>query len=133
VTDAEGVEYLALDDVVRLHGRIFGVDADVARDQLRDPGALESAIARPANHAAYQGADLASQAAILAHGIAQSQCFLDGNKRTALVAMTTFLALNGWDVGLPDSRLADLILSFAHGVQAEELAAELRPSLNPRP
>jgi death-on-curing protein len=132
VTD-EGVDYLDLDDVIRLHGRIFGVEATIARDQLRDAGALESAIARPANHAAYQGADLASQAAILAHGIAQSQCFVDGNKRTALVAMTTFLALNGWDVGLPDSRLADLILGFAHDVQPEEMADELRPALTPRP
>ena len=66
----EGIDYLDLDDVIRLHGRIFGVAATVARDQLRDAGALESAIARPANHAAYQGADLAGQAAILAHGIA---------------------------------------------------------------
>lgn len=58
--------YLDLDDVIRIHGRIFGVSSTVARDQLRDAGALESAILRPMNHAAYQGADLASQAAVLA-------------------------------------------------------------------
>jgi prophage maintenance system killer protein len=34
------------------------------------------------------------QAAILAQGMAQSQSFVDGNKRTALLAMTTFLAVN---------------------------------------
>ncbi|MHB8509455.1 MAG: type II toxin-antitoxin system death-on-curing family toxin [Candidatus Dormibacteria bacterium] len=127
------VDYLDLDDVIRLHGLIFGVDGAVARDQLRDPGALESAINRPANHAAYQGADLASQAAVLAHGIAQSQCFLDGDKRTALIAMTTFPALNGWDVGVPDARLAELILGFAHGVRPDQMADELRPSLTTRP
>ena len=49
------------------------------------------------------------QAAILAHGIAQNQSFLDGNKRTAVIAMSTFLALNGWDVDVPNSRLAQLI------------------------
>jgi death-on-curing family protein len=89
---------LDLEDVIRIHGRIFDMDPAVARDQLRDPGALESALGRPQNHAAYQGADLAAQAAVLAHGVAQSQPFLDGNKRTALISMTTFLALNGWDV-----------------------------------
>jgi len=51
--------YLDLDDVIRIHGHIFGFNSTVARDQLRDPGALESAILRPRNLAAYQGADLA--------------------------------------------------------------------------
>lgn len=41
--------YLDLDDVIRIHGRIFGVSSTVARDQLRDAGALESAILRPRN------------------------------------------------------------------------------------
>ena len=124
--------YLDLDDVIRIHGRIFGVSSTGARDQLRDAGALESAIVRPANHAAYQGADLASQAAVLAHGVAQSQSFLDGNKRTALLAMTTFLALNGWEVVMPDERLAELILRYAHDLEPEEMANELRPLLVPR-
>ncbi len=132
MTDDEVVS-LDLDDIVRLHARIFQIDAVAARDRLRDTAALESALARPAHYAVYQGADLATQAAVLAHGIAQGQTFLDGNKRTAFIAMTTFLALNGCDVGLPDTRLADLILAFAHGVQPDELADALRPSLRPRP
>jgi len=35
--------YLDLDDVIRIHGRIFGVSSTVAWDQLPDPGVLESA------------------------------------------------------------------------------------------
>jgi hypothetical protein len=69
--------YLDVDDVVRLHARIFAIDVAAARDRLRDAGILESALARPINHATYEGADMAMQAAILAHGIAQSQSFLD--------------------------------------------------------
>lgn len=124
--------YLDLEDVIRIHGRIFDMDPAVARDRLRDPAALESALGRPQNHAAYQGADLAAQAAVLAHGVAQSQSFLDGNKRTALISMTTFLALNGWDVDLPDARLAALILGFAHGLGPDGIAEELRLSLTAR-
>ena len=127
-----GEVYLDLDDVIRLHGRIFGVSGTAARDQLRDPGGLESAVMRPINHAAYQGADLASQAAVLAHGIAEGQSFVDGNKRTALIAMTTFLALNGWDVSLPDEELAELIVRFADGLQPDAMAERLRESLTPR-
>jgi death-on-curing protein len=128
----EEIIYLDLDDVIRLHGRIFQIDSIAARDRLRDPAGLESALARPANYAAYEGADIGSQAAIVAHGIAQGQCFLDGNKRTALIAMTTSLALNGWDVGLADTRLAELILGFAHRALPDTLADALRPALLPR-
>jgi death-on-curing protein len=46
----------------------------------------------------YEDADLALQAAMLAHGIAESQCFIDGNKRLALVAMLAFLEVNGYAV-----------------------------------
>ena len=124
--------YLDLEDIIRIHGLIFRIDPSQARDQLRDPAALESALGRPLNHASYQGADLAAQAAVLAHGVAQSQSFLDGNKRTALIAMTTFLALNGWDVALPESRLAEIMLGFAHGVAPDQIAPELRQSLTAR-
>ncbi len=128
----EDVLYLGVDDVVRLHARIFAIDAAAARDRLRDAPALASALARPIHHATYEDADMAMQAAILAHGIAQSQTFIDGNKRTALIAMTTFLALNGWDVDVPDPQLAQLILDFAAGASADMLAAPLRGALSPR-
>ncbi len=131
MTDDE-VVYLELEDVVRLHARIFGVGQEAARNQLRDRAALESALRRPVNLATYRSADLASQAAILAHGIAQSQSFIDGNKRTALIAMTTFLATNGWDVGMPDPELAQRIIDFARGADPEDLAGPLRGSLSAR-
>jgi death on curing protein len=129
----DDVLYLDVDDVLRLHARIFVIDAAAARDRLRDARALESALTRPINHATYEGADLAMQATVLAHGIAQSQSFLDGNKRTALIAMTTFLALNGWNVDVPDTRLAQLLLDFAAGATPDALAAAVRVGLSPRP
>lgn len=72
----EDVLYLDVDDILRLHGRIFDIDLEAARDRLRDAGSLESALARPMNDAGYHSADLATQAATLAHGIAQSQSFI---------------------------------------------------------
>ncbi len=92
-----GIEpvYLTLDDVLELYGLITAAEAG---DQLRNHDGLESALARPETYAHYQDADLALQAAVLAHGIAEGQQFIDGNKRTALVAMLTFLEINGWRV-----------------------------------
>jgi len=123
------LRYLELEDVVRIHARIFAVDDGTARRRLRDPGALGSALARPLHHAAYEEADIASQAATLAHGIAQSQSFIDGNKRTALIAMATFLGLNGWVLRVTDDDLAAHVIAFAAGADPDDLAAAVRGSL----
>lgn len=74
-----------------------------------------------------RNADLARQAAALAHGIAEGQQFIDGNKRTALVAMLTFLEVNGLHVRASDRELADWILSFSMGATPEQVAALVRP------
>jgi prophage maintenance system killer protein len=44
---------------------------------------------------------------VLAHCLAEGQQFMVPNKRTALVAMLTFLEANGLCVGAPDAELAD--------------------------
>jgi death-on-curing protein len=119
--------YLTLADVLELHALIIGVTAAEAADQLRDHAGLESALARPETYAHYQDAELALQAAVLAHGISESQQFIDGNKRTALIAMLTFLEINGWRVEASDPELAGWILSFSTGV-TPEVVAELLSS-----
>jgi death-on-curing protein len=114
--------YLTLADVLELHALIIGATAIEAADQLRNRAGLESAIARPETYAHYQDADLALQAAVLAHGIAEGQQFIDGNKRTALIAMLVFLEINGWRVEASDPELADWILGFSRDVTPEEVA-----------
>lgn len=62
---------------------------------LRDPGLLESALARHRNRYAYEKASLYALAASYARGIAKNHPFIDGNKRTSLVIAEVFLNLNG--------------------------------------
>lgn len=62
---------------------------------VRDMGLLESALARPAQLAAYGEPDVFDLAASYAHGIARNHPFVDGNKRTAYVACLLFLRLHG--------------------------------------
>ena len=118
--------YLDADDVVALYADIFNCTVDEAGDQLRSRSGLEGAVARPRAHAAYAGADVALQAAVLAHGIAESQVFLDGNKRTALGALLIFLDINGWVLDTDDIALASWILDLSRGLSAEDLARRLR-------
>lgn len=125
--------YLELVDALELYAAIItGVPAQAA-GQLRDQGALEGALARPRSYANYEGADLALQAAVLAHGIAESQAFIDANKRLALVAMLTFLELNGYRVEALDPDLADWILSFSAGTTPRQLAPLVRDAMRPIP
>jgi death on curing protein len=121
--------YLTLVDVLELYGLIINATAAQAADQLRNRDGLESALARPEAYAHYQDADLALQAAVLAHGIAEGQHFIDGNKRTALVAMLTFLEINGLRVEAADPELADWIISFSAGETPETVAKLVRSAL----
>jgi death on curing protein len=49
---------------------------------------------RPKTSAYYEQADLIHQAVLLTIGISQAQAFLDGNKRTAFIALDVFLRGN---------------------------------------
>ena len=63
---------------------------------MRDPGAIESALSRPVNLAAYGDPDAADLAVAYAYGFVRNHGFVDGNKRTAWVAARLFLADNGY-------------------------------------
>src|SRR5215211_8338388 len=93
---------------------------------LRDEGLLLSALARPQNLLAYgePAPDLASLAAAYAYGIARNHPFVDGNKRTALVAARTFLILNGVDLDATQDEKVLTFLNLAEGVMSEEELAE---------
>lgn len=94
-------------DQVREHGGQLG---------LRDPGLLESALARPQHVWAYDAdADLATLAAEYGFGLAKNHAFLDGNKRIAFVATNVFLILNGFELEAPEPEVVETILRVADG------------------
>ena len=99
----------------------------------RDHGLLESALARPQNISVYEPeADISRLAAAYAFGIAKNHPFVDGNKRTALVACRTFLLLNGFQLEATPTDKYLTFLSLAEGsISEEELAAWLREKIVP--
>jgi len=102
---------------------------DEAHNQLRNLEGLEGALARPLWRAHYERADVAMQAAVLAHGIAEGQLFIDGNKRTALGAMRLFLLANGHALSASQTDRASWILELAGGLSEEGLAERIRGAL----
>jgi len=93
---------------------------------LRDEGLLKSALARPHNLLAYseQDPDFPQLAASYAHGIARNHPFIDGNKRTALIAARTFLLLNGRDLEASQEDKYLTFMRLAEGVISERQLAD---------
>lgn len=99
---------------------------------VRDAGLLESALDRPRNLAAYGSPDIAALAATLGHGIARSHPFVDGNKRTAFVAVELFLNLNGHALVAEDADCVMTMLRLAEGAIGEDgFAAWIRHHIRP--
>jgi death-on-curing protein len=120
------MKWLRTDVVLAIHNAQIaehGGDAGV-----RDVGLLESALARPRNiHAYEEGADIATIAAAYGFGLAKNHPFVDGNKRTALVATRTFLLLNGFSLDASQRDKYLTFLALAEGSLSEnELAGWLR-------
>jgi len=95
---------------------------------VRDIGLLESALDRPRNRLAYEPkTTLFELAASLCVGVAKNHPFIDGNKRTALLATRAFFFLNGYALE-PDGEDEVLtMVAVADGSLSEaELATWLR-------
>ena len=82
---------------------------------FRDEGLFDSALARPLNLAAYESPDVAALAASYAVALAKNHPFVDGNKRTAFVAMELFLWLNGQALNADDAECVLAMLAVAAG------------------
>lgn len=83
---------------------------------IRDIGLLESALARPRNAHAYSDEiSLPELGAMYGIAIVRVHPFVDGNKRTGLVALELFLDLNGFDLDADDATVVRAILALAAG------------------
>lgn len=91
---------------LREHGGLPGI---------KDENALEAAIARPLNKAAYGDPDVFELAAAYLFGIARNHPFSDGNKRTAFLAAYTFLRLHGRQLIATDAEIIAFVLDVAAG------------------
>jgi death-on-curing protein len=87
---------------------------------LRDAGLLESALARPLNHASYGESDVATVGALYALGIIRNHPFIDGNKRTGFAALFTSLSFNGMAFDPPEVEATMTILALAAGELSDE-------------
>ncbi len=96
---------------------------------IRDETLLESALAQP--EASFGGeyvhTDIFQMAAAYGYHICQNHPFFDGNKRTALIAMYTFLFVNGYRIVADKKSLFAIVIGLASGqVSKDELSEYLK-------
>ncbi|HLX30337.1 MAG TPA: type II toxin-antitoxin system death-on-curing family toxin [Casimicrobiaceae bacterium] len=105
--------WLASEVIISIHEAQLAEHGGTAG--TRDVGLLKSALARPRNLHAYKDPDFADLAAAYGFGIARNHPFVDGNKRTAYVAVELFLDLNGDELLTDDSASVLTMLALAAG------------------
>jgi death on curing protein len=104
------MKYLTVKDVLLLHD--ISIDKFGGSHGLRDFGLLESAVARP--QSTFDGEDLYPdiflKAGALVHSLLLNHQFVDGNKRTAMFSLMTFVELNGYKFIAKQKEIVDAAL-----------------------
>jgi death-on-curing protein len=121
------VSYLTVEEVEFIHRRVIA--ASGGSFGLRSPDLLDSAVARP--RAGFGDEEfypsIQAKAAALLESVILNHPFVDGNKRTAMVAAAMFLDRNGYTLHPTSQDLEDFAVHVAESKPAfEEIVAWLR-------
>ncbi len=119
--------FLTLAEVLEIHQdqlRLYG-----GRSGIRDLDLLKSAMAMPQAGMGeeYFHADIMEMAAAYLFHIVRNHPFIDGNKRTGIVAALVFLELNGIEIEAEEEGLERLVRRVAEsGADKNDIAGFLR-------
>jgi death-on-curing protein len=116
--------FLDLEEVLEIHHdqikRYGGAEG------IRDLGLLQSALAMPqaGSSTEYYHTDLFEMAAAYLFHIVKNHPFVDGNKRTGIVAALVFLEMNSIEVRSTNDALLDAVLAVVEGTLQKSGIAE---------
>jgi death-on-curing protein len=110
---AERVRFLTLDEVLAIHAAVLAMGGT---EGVRDVGLLESALFRP--RTGYY-ATLDEMATALLESLLGNHPFVDGNKRTAVIATDVFLRMNGWYLHLSAQSAFRFLMGLFEREQAD--------------
>lgn len=101
------------EQLIELYGGLSG---------LHDENLLESALKQPKAmlDGSYLHDSLAKAAAAYGFHLCKNHPFIDGNKRISLVAMDTFLQMNGYEICAPEKEAYSAMIKLASGALSKE-------------
>lgn len=127
--------WLTPQDIEAIYSEImsqfFGVAALLTDDRL------DATLAKPRNlHRYHPDSSLYHLAATYGYGLAKNHCFVDGNKRIALITVYTFLFINGIELTAPEADATRTFIDLAASQAPQEqtqaaLAHWLEQNSNP--
>lgn len=129
----KSIRFLTKEFILHFHRQILSEYG--GRPGLRDEGLLESAYAQAQMtiDGEYLHRDVFEMAAAYGYHICQNHAFIDGNKRLALVAIDTFLHINGWELIADERETYVIILRLAAGeLNKQQLSKWIREHVQKR-
>jgi death-on-curing protein len=127
----EEVVYLSFAEAVLAHIELMRYLGET-RYGVFDRTLVESTLARPQQAAAYESADLLTQAATLLYGLVKNHPWVGGNKRTATLLTQLFLRRNGFKIVATIDDILELVLAIESDQwQSSEIAIWLHSHVLP--
>jgi death-on-curing protein len=106
-------------DVCAIQGEILAESGGASG--ILSKGALESTLNKPKNlHHYGDDVTLYELAASYGYGLVKNHCFIDGNKRVALISVYTFLSINGIELMASEVDAASFFLDLAASFETQE-------------
>jgi death-on-curing protein len=124
------VRYLTAGEVMLVN------EQEVGPDLLADFGLLEAAVLRPQQSVFGSDAypDMHTKAAAMMHSLIRNHAFIDGNKRTGVLATILFYNLNGYTIETIQEDLIALALDIVEGqIDVEGIVGILKSWARPLP
>lgn len=106
--------YLTVEHVVRINAKVILRHSKGEMIGVKDSSALDMAINQPSQSVFSEDLypSIYDKASILAINFAKKHPFYNGNKRTALLAMVTFLEINGYTTAFSQNEAVQFILAI---------------------
>lgn len=113
--------WLDVRDICAINGEILAQSGGLSG--ILNKGSLDSTVNKPKNLYFYSNkqASLYELAAAYGYGLIKNHCFVDGNKRVALIAVYTFLAVNGIELIASEEDAANFFLNLAASLESQDI------------
>lgn len=113
------MRYLTVKDIVKINAKLITKVSAGELIGIKDAAALDMAVNQPQQEVFGEALypTIYDKASILAINLAKQHPFQNGNKRTALVSMITFLMMNGYTISFTQEEAVSFILNITTSTQ----------------
>lgn len=119
----EGIRWLSVEELTEINARLIAMKTPEEISGVFSVDALYRAQQSPCQHRYYaQTEDVITLASVLFESLARNHAFHNANKRTAAVAASIFMLLNGYELTAPENDLVEVSVAIVtHEIDREYL------------